>query len=81
MQPFIIHNLEKGWYLRSTGIWTLDLKNDNHYIPLGWGGGKVWKDGSNILNAFIEPQWTVEKKGDGMPQFTLFVGLNATFGK
>jgi hypothetical protein len=41
----------------------------------------VWKDGSNILNAFIEPQWTVEKKGDGMPQFTLFVGLNATFGK
>ena len=81
MQHFIIHNLEKGWYLRSTGIWTFDLKNDTHYIPLGLGGGKVWKDGANILNAFIEPQWTVEKKGDGMPQFTLFVGLNATFGK
>jgi len=81
MQPFIIHNLEKGWYLRSTGIWTYDLKNDTHYIPLGLGGGKVWKDGPNIVNAFVEPQWTVEKKGDGMPQFTLFVGLNATFGQ
>ncbi|MDZ5435888.1 hypothetical protein T3H00_24900 [Pseudomonas fluorescens] len=81
LQPFVIHNLDHGWYLRSTGIWTFDLKNDTHYIPLGLGGGKVWKDGPNILNAFIEPQWTVERKGDGVPQFTLFVGLNATFGK
>mgnify|MGYP001043879274 FL=1 len=81
LQPFIIHNLEKGWYLRSTGTWTFDLKNDTHYIPLGLGGGKVWKSGSNILNAFIEPQWTVERKGDGLPQFTLFAGINVTFGK
>jgi len=80
-QPFIIHNLEKGWYLRSTGIWTFDLKNNTHYIPLGLGGGKAWKSGSNILNAFIEPQWTVDRKGDGLPQFTLFAGINVTFGK
>jgi hypothetical protein len=53
MQPFIIHNLAKGWYLRSTGTWTFDLKNDTHYTPLGLGGGKVWKSGSNILNAFV----------------------------
>jgi hypothetical protein len=45
------------------------------------GGGKVWKSGSNILNALIEPQWTVERKGDGLPQFTLFAGINVTFGK
>ncbi|MCX7079137.1 MAG: hypothetical protein NTV76_07275 [Pseudomonas sp.] len=79
-QPFIIHNLSKGWYLRSTGTWTYDLRNDTHYIPLGLGGGKVWKSGDNVLNAFIEPQWTVERKGDGQPQFTLFAGLNVTFG-
>jgi hypothetical protein len=60
---------------------TLDLKNDTHYIPLGLGGGKVWKSGSNILNAFVEPQWTVERKGDGLPQFTLYAGINVTFGK
>lgn len=81
VQPFIIHNLAKGWYLRSTATWTFDLKNDTHYIPLGLGGGKVWKSGDNILNAFIEPQWTVERKGDGLPQFTLFAGINVTFGK
>ncbi|KAA0980118.1 hypothetical protein [Pseudomonas sp. ANT_H12B] len=80
LQPVIIHNLEKGWYLRSTGTWTFDLKNNPHYIPLGLGGGKVWKSGSNILNAFIEPQWTVERKGGGLPKFTLFTGTNVTFG-
>jgi hypothetical protein len=45
------------------------------------GGGKVWKSGFNILNVFIEPQWTVEKKGDDLPRFTLFAGINVTFGK
>jgi len=80
-QPFIIHNLPKGWYLRSTGTWTYDLKNNTHYIPVGLGLGKAWKAGSNILNAFVEPQWTVERKGDDLPQFTVFAGLNITFGK
>ena len=74
-QPFIIHNLPKGWYLRSTGTWTWDLKNNTHYIPVGLGVGKAWKAGSNILNAFVEPQWTVERKGDDLPQFTLFAGI------
>ncbi|MEQ7921279.1 hypothetical protein ABQX22_18940 [Xanthomonas sp. WHRI 1810A] len=80
-QPFLIHNLEKGWYLRSTATWTFDLKNDTHYIPLGIGAGKAWKVGSNIFNAFVEPQWTVDHKGDGLPRFTLLAGLNITFGK
>lgn len=80
-QPLITHNLSKGWYLRSTAIWTFDLRNDTHYIPLGFGGGKVWKSGDNVLNAFIEPQWTVERNGNGQPQFTLLAGLNVTFGK
>lgn len=78
-QPVVIHNLDQGWYVRSTAIWTFDLKNDTYYIPLGLGGGKVWKSGSNILNVFIEPQWTVERKGDALPQFTVFAGLNVTF--
>ena len=80
-QPFIIHNLPKGWYLRSTGTWTYDLKNNTHYIPVGLGFGKAWKAGGNILNAYLEPQWTVERKGDDLPQFTLFAGINVTFGK
>ncbi|MET0845802.1 MAG: hypothetical protein ABWY46_06380 [Pseudomonas sp.] len=41
----------------------------------------MWRSGAHILNAFIEPQWTLARKGDGLPQFTLFAGLNVTFGK
>lgn len=80
-QPLFIHNLQKGWYLRSTATWTFDLKNDSYYIPVGFGAGKARKVGTNIFNAFVEPQWTVDHKGDGLPRFMVFAGLNMTFGK
>lgn len=80
-QPFFIHNLPEGWYLRSTGTWTFDLNNHTHYIPLGFGVGKISKVGHNIYNFFVEPQWTVDHKGAGLPEFTLFAGLNFTFGR
>ncbi|NWB27952.1 hypothetical protein [Pseudomonas gingeri] len=80
-QPFLIHNLPRGWYLRSTGTWTFDLKNDTHYIPIGFGVGKASKVGHNIYNWFVEPQWTVARRGDDLPQFTLFAGINVTLGK
>jgi len=79
-QPFLIHNLASGWYLRSTGIWTFNLKNDDYYIPVGAGAGKVWKSGTTTLNAFVEPQWTVAHEGDGLPKFSIFFGLNLTLG-
>lgn len=81
LQPFIIRNLPQGWYLRSTGTWTFDLQKNNYYIPLGLGVGKAWRVGKDIFNAFVEPQWTVAHKGEGVPQFTVFAGLNITFGK
>ena len=80
-QPVVIHNLAGGWYLRSSGVWTFNLKNDDYYIPIGFGAGKVWKSGTTTLNAFVEPQWTVAHDGVGLPKFTVFFGLNLTLGK
>jgi hypothetical protein len=80
-QPLLIHNLQKGLYLRSTGVWTFDTRSSRYYIPLGIGLGKVWKPGAQTFNAFAEPQWTVAHDGDGFPKFTLYFGLNTTFGK
>lgn len=80
LQPFLIKNLPQGWYLRSTGIWTFDLQRNNYYIPVGLGAGRAWRADKNIFNLFVEPQWTVAHKGDGLPQFTVFAGLNITFG-
>jgi hypothetical protein len=80
-QPFGIFNFADGWYVRSTGIWTFDLQHGTYYIPVGLGGGKAWKYESVIYNAFIEPQYSVAHSGKGVPQFTIFAGLNMTFGK
>jgi len=80
LQPFLIHNLPGGWYLRSTATWTFDLQHGQYYIPLGAGAGRAWRVGKTIVNAFVEPQWTVAHRGDGLPQFTVFAGLNFTFG-
>lgn len=79
-QPFLIRNLPQGWYLRSTATWTFDLQKNDYVIPVGLGAGKAWRVGKNIFNVFAEPQWTVAHKGDGQPQFTVFAGLNITFG-
>ncbi|HIE0996134.1 TPA: hypothetical protein ACXJQH_005948 [Pseudomonas aeruginosa] len=79
LQPFVIRNLPQGWYLRSTGTWSFDLSDGDYYIPVGLGAGKAWRAGKQILNAFVEPQWTVAHKGDGLPQFTVYAGLNITF--
>jgi len=80
-QPFGIFNLPEGWYIRSTGIWSFNLRNGNYYIPVGLGAGKAWKAGSNILNLYVEPQWTVAHQGDGQPKFTVLACMNLTLGK
>lgn len=79
-QPFFMHNLPGGWYLRSTGIWTFNLESDDYYIPVGVGAGKVIKSGSTTYNAFFEPQWTLVHDGSGLPKFALYFGLNVTLG-
>lgn len=80
LQPFVIHNLPQGWYLRSTAVWTFDLQHNEYYIPVGLGAGRAWRVGKTIVNTFVEPQWTVAHKGEGLPQFTVFAGVNFTFG-
>lgn len=80
-QPFLIYNLPQGWYLRSTAIWTFNIKNGDYAIPLGLGVGKTWRAGKTIFNFFAEPQWTVAHDGEGLPKFSVFVGLNMSFGQ
>jgi len=78
-QPFVIYNLPKGWYLRSTATWTWDLEENTYYIPVGLGLGKVFKVGTTTYNLFAEPQWTVAHDDDGLPKFQVFFGLNLQF--
>lgn len=78
-QPFAFYQLGQGWYLRSTGIWTYDFETDNHAIPIGLGAGKVVKLDKAVMNAFVEPQYSVATRGDGQPEWGIFAGLNFQF--
>lgn len=80
LQPLVLYNLPKGWYLRSTATWTFDFEGDTSYIPIGAGFGKVFEVGGVTLNAFVEPQITAWKdNGVGVPNWQAFVGLNMQF--
>jgi len=50
-------------------------------IPLGVGFGKVFKVHNVIVNASIEPQFTIYHNGTGQPSFQLFSGLYLLFPK
>jgi len=79
VQPFGFVQLGSGFYLRNVGIWTFNLQTGDFSIPVGLGLGKVFKVGSTVLNAFVEPQYSVATDGPGQPEFQVFTGFNMQF--
>ena len=80
-QPLLIAQLGKGWYLRSTAIWTYDFETDNYNIPIGLGAGRVVKTKKAVVNYFIEPQVSVASRGPGQADWGVFAGVNFHFPK
>lgn len=78
-QVFFIWQVGAGFCLRSTGIWSFNLKNGDYNVPIGLGVGKVLKAGGVVFNIFAEPQFTVLADGIGQPKFQTFVGFNTQF--
>jgi hypothetical protein len=79
MQPFLLFQLGKGAYLRSTALWNFNLYNNAYNVPLGIGAGHVAKAGNLLFNIFLEPQFTVLHEGAGQPALQIFGGLNCQF--
>ena len=78
-QPFYFFQLGKGRYLRGAPLWVFDLENDTYHVPLGLGIGQVVPTDKIVFNFFIEPQFTILSKGDGQPEFQLFMAVNMQF--
>lgn len=78
-QVFFIWQIGGGFNLRSTGIWSFNLKNGDYNVPIGLGAGKVVKAGGVVFNIFAEPQFTVMAQGVAQPKFQTFVGFNTQF--
>lgn len=80
-QPLAVWQLGGGTYLRSTGLWTFDLKSGDYSVPIGFGVGQVLKAGGIVYNIFLEPQFTILHEGAGQPKVQLFAGVNLQFPK
>lgn len=78
-QPFYFFQLGKGRYLRGAPLWVFNLEDDTYHIPIGLGIGQVFPTEKIIFNFFVEPQFTVLSKGDGQPEFQLFMAINMQF--
>ena len=63
-QPFVNYNLQSGWYLTSSPIWTSNWNADSSErwtIGLGGGFGKLFKIGNQPINAKVQAFYNVEK--------------------
>jgi len=80
-QMFLTISVGGGWYVRSSPLAVFDLENDVTLVPFGLGMGKVVPLGRAVVNAFVEPQFTVYHEGRGVPSQQVFAGLNFQFAK
>ncbi len=83
LQWFVYYNLPNGWYLSSVPINTANWEADsgNRWtIPLGGGGGKVFKIGKQAINAKTEAYYNVEHPDTG-PEWQLRVEIKLLFPK
>ena len=78
-QVFLTMSVGGGWYLRSSPLALWDFQNDVYLVPLGLGVGKILPLGGAVVNAFIEPQFSVYHKGQGLPSLQIFAGINFQF--
>lgn len=81
VQPIMTIGIGSGFYAKSSAVWLLDFRNDNYLIPVGVGFGKVTKIGDMLVNASIEPQFSVYHKGAGLPAFQLAAGVAFQWAK
>jgi hypothetical protein len=73
LQPFVNYNLPDGWYLSSSPVITANWSADSSQrwtVPIGGGGGKIFKIGTQPINASFQafdyvahpslaPRWAV----------------------
>jgi hypothetical protein len=80
-QPIVTLSMGGGYYFRSSAVLVFDFENHRALAPMGLGLGRVFKGLGGVVNAFIEPQFTVYAKGAAQPALQLFTGLNLQWGK
>jgi hypothetical protein len=76
-QTFFHYNFHRGLYLQSEGTTIINSGAGVRVVPIGLGLGKVWTYASGgTFSAFLEPQYSVWRRGVGAPTWQLFSGIS-----
>ncbi len=81
LQPFINYNFEGGWYLTTSPMITADWKADSQdrwTVPIGGGGGKIFRIGNQPMNFQTQAFYNVEHP-DGGAEWQLRIQLAFLF--
>jgi len=78
-QPFMMLQLGKGYYLRSSPIWYFNIEDPGYNVPFGLGAGKAIITDKVVYNLFMEPQFSIAIRGVGLPAVQIFAGINLQF--
>jgi hypothetical protein len=73
LQPFVNYNLPDGWYLSSSPVITANwsaASSQRWSVPIGGGGGKIFKIGGQPINASLQAYNYVERPAAG-PRWAL----------
>jgi hypothetical protein len=83
IQPFANYNMAGGWFLTSAPIITANWEassDDTWEVPLGGGGGRVFKIGPQPVNMSLQAYYNVEKPRFG-PDWSLRFTVALLFPK
>lgn len=83
-QPFVNYNFRGGWYLTSVPIITANWKADDGEqwtVPLGGGGGKIFKIGKQAMNAQAQFFRYIESPSIGPDEWAVRVQFQLLFPK
>lgn len=83
LQPFITYNLSDGWYLTTAPIATANWRaasSESWLVPLGGGGGRSFKIGTQPVNINLQAYDNVVKPA-GAPDWALRFTVQLAFPK
>jgi hypothetical protein len=76
-QNLIHYNLVHGTFLQSEGATQINSGRGVRVVPVGLGIGRAWKYSSGAtFSGFLEPQYSVWRRGAGAPTWQVFSGIS-----
>ncbi len=82
-QPFVNYNFQRGWYVNTSPIITANWQADSDErwtVPVGAGVGRIFKIGTQPVNAQLGAYYNVEKP-EGAPDWNIRFQFQFMFPK